>query len=245
MPAKPVSAPAPVGEDRIEPLIGLRRQIAVTMQSAWQNIPHIFSLREIDATALVAARRSVAADLEPRGIGVTYMPLFVKACVLALKSHPRFNASLDMAAERIIYRHRYNIGIATATPDGLIVTVVHDADRKSIAEIAVEIDELARLARERKASMAQLSNGTFTISNYGSQDGWMGTPIIRPPEVAIAGFGRIYDKVVPVDGQPAVRKVLPLTIATDHRINDGEHVGDFLATLTNFLGDPVRMLGHL
>ena len=237
--------PEPEGADREEPLIGLRRQIAQTMQASWQNIPHIYTLREIDASALVEARRAIGDDLREQGIVVTYMPFLVKACVLALRENPRFNASLDMAGMKIIYRHRFNIGIATATPDGLIVTVVHDADRKSLAEIAVEIDELARLGRERKASLEQLSHGTFTISNYGSQGAWMGTPIIRPPEVAIAGFGRIEDKVIPVDGEPAVRKVLPMCVATDHRLNDGEHLGQFMHGLVRYLAAPVRMLSHL
>ena len=242
-PARPV--PIVEGADREEPLLGLRRQIAQTMQASWQNIPHIYTLREIDASALVDARRTIREDLQGRGVAVTYMPFLVKACVLALQENPRFNASLDMTDMKIIYRHRLNIGIATATPDGLIVTVVHDANRKSLAEIAVEIEELARLGRERKASLEQLSNGTFTISNYGSQGAWMGTPIIRPPEVAIAGFGRIEDKVIPVAGEPAVRKVLPMCVATDHRLNDGEHLGDFMTNLLRYLAAPVRMLSHL
>ena len=241
-PAPAVSAPA--GEDRVEPLRGLRRQIAMSMEQAWRTVPHIFSMDDIDATELVRARASLNDELGLRGIKLSYMPFFIKACVAALMAHPRFNASLDMERGEIIYRHRYNIGVATATPDGLIVTVVHDADRKGLAEIGEEIASLAALARERRVSLEQLSHGTFTISNYGSYGGLMGTPIIRPPEVAIAGFGRLHEAVVPVDGQPAVRMRLPFCVSTDHRINDGEHMGAFIEVMTRTLQDPVRLLGH-
>ena len=243
MPPSP-AVPAPVGEDRVEPLRGLRRQIAMSMEQAWRAVPHIFSMDDMDATELVRARASLNDELGLRGIKLSYMPFFIKACVTALKAHPRFNASLDMEREEIIYRHRYNIGVATATPDGLIVTVVHDADRKGLAEIGEEIASLGALARERRVSMEQLSHGTFTISNYGSYGGLMGTPIIRPPEVAIAGFGRLHEAVVPVDGQPAVRMRLPFCVSTDHRINDGEHMGAFIDVMTRTLQDPVRLLGH-
>ena len=243
MPPAP-TIPAPVGEDRVEPLRGLRRQIAMSMEQAWRRVPHIFSMDDIDATELVRARASLNDELGLRGIKLSYMPFFVKACVAALMAHPRFNASLDMEREEIIYRHRYNIGVATATPDGLIVTVVHDADRKGLVEIGEEIASLRALARERRVSLEQLSHGTFTISNYGSYGGLMGTPIIRPPEVAIAGFGRLHEAVVPVDGQPAVRMRLPFCVSTDHRINDGEHMGAFIDVMTRTLQDPVRLLGH-
>ena len=243
MPPAP-TVPAPAGEDRVEPLRGLRRQIAMSMEQAWRRVPHIFSMDDIDATELVRARASLNDELGLRGIKLSYMPFFVKACVAALMAHPRFNASLDMEREEIIYRHRYNIGVATATPDGLIVTVVRDADRKGLVEIGEEIASLRALARERRVSLEQLSQGTFTISNYGSYGGLMGTPIIRPPEVAIAGFGRLHEAVVPVDGQPAVRMRLPFCVSTDHRINDGEHMGAFIDVMTRTLQDPVRLLGH-
>ena len=175
MPQAPAVS-APVGEDRVEPLRGLRRRIAMSMEQAWRTVPHIFSMDDIDATELVRARASLNDELDSRGIKLSYMPFFIKACVAALTAHPRFNASLDMERGEIIYRHRYNIGVATATPDGLIVTVVHDADRKGLAEIGEEIASLAGLARERRVSVEQLSHGTFTISNYGSYGGLMGTP---------------------------------------------------------------------
>ena len=236
---------APRGEDEVVPLRGLRRRIAQSMTESWRNIPHITSMREIDADHLVAARASLRAEFEDDGVNLTYLPLFIKAVVAALKRHPSFNATLDVDASQIIYRHRYNIGIATATPDGLIVPVIHDADVKSLLDIAREIESLSEAARGRKIAVGQLQNGTFTITNFGSYGGWLGTPIIRPPEVGIAGFGRIREAVVPVDGQPAIRWVLPLVVATDHRLNDGEQSGGFMNTLSTFLSQPIRLLGQL
>ena len=237
----PTAAP-PQGEDRIEPLRGLRRRIAQTMSEAWREVPHIFSMREIDARDLVRARESVNAVHAPEGPRIGYLPFFVQACAAALGAHPRFNASLDMESGRIVYRHRCNIGIATATPDGLMVTVVHDANGKSLRELAREIRCLSVLARERKASPGQLAGGTFTISNYGSYGSGVGAPIIRPPEVAIAGFGRIRDGVVPVEGRACVRPVLPLCVSTDHRLNDGEHLDAFMESIARHLREPVHLL---
>ena len=149
-----------------------------------------------------------------------------------------------MAKEEIIYRHRYNIGFATATRDGLVVPVVNDADQLSLLDLAGAINDLAAATRNRRVTVEQLSGGTFTISNFGAYGHGVGMPIIRPPEVAIAGFGRIEDKVVPVKGQPAVRATLPLIVTTDHRLNDGDHLGAFIETLATYLRAPIRLLGR-
>ena len=242
-PGKRAPARAPQSEDRVEPLRGLRRRIATTIEAAWREIPHIYSVLDIDATDLVRARVSLAAEYADEDIKLTFMPFFVKACVAALKTHPSFNASIDMEREEIIYRHRYNVGFATATRDGLVVPVIHEADQLSLLELSGRIAELAALTRERRASVAQLSNGTFTISNFGAYGHGVGMPIIRPPEVAIAGFGRIRDTVVPVDGRPVVRPTLALIVTTDHRLNDGEHLGAFIDTLATYLREPIRLLG--
>ena len=244
-PFAPSSAAAPEGADRVEPLRGLRRRIAQTMTAAWREIPHILTFHEVDAANLVAARRALIAEFAPEGVKPSYLPIVMKACAAALRAHPRFNASLNLEAGEVVYRRRVNIGFATATPDGLIVPVVHDADRKPILELAREIAELAAAARARKVTPEQLRGGTFTISNYGSYGGHFGTPIIRPPEAAILGVGAIREAVVAVDGAPAVRPNLPLVVSTDHRLNDGEHLGAFAAAIGAYLADPVRLLGRI
>lgn len=244
-PSAPPPAAAPEGADRVEPLRGLRRQIARTMTAAWREIPHILTFHEVDAANLVAARRALIAEFEPEGVKPSYLPIVMKACAAALRAHPRFNASLNLEAGEIVYRHRVNIGFATATPDGLIVPVVHDADRKPILDLAREIAELAAAARARKVRPEQLRGGTFTVSNYGSYGGHFGTPIIRPPEAAILGVGAIREAVVAAGGAPAVRPNLPLVVSTDHRLNDGEHLGAFAAAIGAYLADPVRLLGRI
>lgn len=244
-PFAPPPAAAPEGADRVEPLRGLRRRIAQTMTAAWREIPHILTFHEVDAANLVAARRALIAEFAPEGVKPSYLPIVMKACAAALRAHPRFNASLNLEAGEVVYRRRVNIGFAAATPDGLIVPVVHDADRKPILDLAREIAELAAAARARKVTPEQLRGGTFTISNYGSYGGHFGTPIIRPPEAAILGVGAIREAVVAVDGAPTVRPSLPLVVSTDHRLNDGEHLGAFAAAIGAYLADPVRLLGRI
>lgn len=240
-PASQSSSPGPLTEDRIESLRGTRRQIARTMEAAWA-VPHITDFREIDAQQLVQAHARLRARMTTTKL--TFLPLFVKAAASALRRHPRFNARIDLEAEKVTYRAAINIGIATATDQGLVVPVVTDADRRSIPDVAEEIGRLADAARAGRLEPADTGGGTFTISNFGSYGTWLGTPIIRPPEVAIVGFGRITDRVVAVDGRAVVRPVLPLAAATDHRLNDGADLGAFAATLTELLADPVLLLAE-
>lgn len=230
--------------DEVRPLRGLRRRIAQAMNDSL-TVPHIWDWYTADASKLVAARASLKDEFAKEGVKLTYLPFFIKAVVAALKKFPSFNATLDMAKEEIVHRSRYNIGLAMATDDGLIVPVIHDADMKSLFDLAVEIAELAQLTRTRKISPDRLADGTFNITNFGSYGARMGTPIIKPPQVAISGFGAIHDDVIAVDGQPAVRPVLPIITSTDHRVNDGEHLGTFVLTLAGFLSDPIRLLGRL
>ncbi|SEK19916.1 pyruvate dehydrogenase E2 component (dihydrolipoamide acetyltransferase) [Blastococcus sp. DSM 46786] len=228
--------------DETVPLRGLRRSIAKSMTASWREIPHITEFREVDATALVQARATLRPHLERDGVPFTFLPLLVKAVVATLAEHPKFNASIDMDAETITYHGRRNIGLATSTGAGLMVPVVKDADAKSLGELAREIDGLAAAARDRSVTPAEMSEGTFSITNFGSYGGWLATPIIRPSEAAIAGFGRIRDAVVPVDGVPVVRPTLPLSVSADHRLVDGEDLGGFLATLIAYLADPILLL---
>ncbi len=241
--SSPAAAPPrPVGADRVEPLRGTRRQIARAMTESWTTIPHVTEMREVDATELIRAHRSLRDHLAGRDVKLTLLPLFVAASAAALREHPNFNASLDYDNELITYRARCNIGIAMSTDEGLVVPVIHDADLLSIEEIAQRIDALTTAARARALTLDQLSGGTFTISNYGSYGTWMGTPIIRPPEAAIVGFGRARDTVVAHEGQPIVRPTLPLAVSADHRLNDGHHLGAFVSTIERYLTNPVLLL---
>jgi pyruvate/2-oxoglutarate dehydrogenase complex dihydrolipoamide acyltransferase (E2) component len=162
----------------------------------------------------------------------------MKAVINALLLHPTFNARFNSEANEVAQFDAVHLGIATATNDGLIVPVLHNAQGRDVGELGAQLDELAALAKSRKASPEQLTGGTFSLTNFGSFGTWLGTPVIRPPEVGIAGFGRIADKVIVVDGQPAVRKVLPIVVAADHRINDGAHLGAFAAEIAHQLLNP-------
>lgn len=229
------SAPTPViaigaTGTRVIPLQGLRRQIASAMSQAL-SIPHILEFKEIDATELLNFRAAVNES----GKQLSVTPFLMKACINALQKHPSFNARFDATANEIHEFDNVHLGIATATDDGLIVPVVKNAESLSIVELSEQLNNLAELARTRKASSEQLTGGTFSLTNFGSFGTWLGTPVIRPPEVGIAGFGRVSEKVIVVDGQPAVRKILPIVVAADHRINDGAHLGAFVSEIAEQL----------
>jgi len=223
------------------PLRGLRRQIAASMSQAL-TIPHILEFKEIDATALLALRSDLTKDFQAQGQKLSVTPFLMRACVLALAKHKTFNARFDSEAAEIAQFENVNLGFATATDDGLIVPVIQNAQNLSVKELAQETDNLAALAKSRKASLEQLSGGTFTLTNFGSFGTWLGTPIIHAPEVAIAGFGRITEKVLAVDGIPTVRMVLPIVVAADHRVNDGAHLGAFVSEIADLLLRPLSLL---
>lgn len=232
--AKPVAGVSfgPTGA-RVIPLQGLRRQIASSMSQAL-SIPHILEFKEIDATSLLDFR----AVINETGHKLSVTPFLMKACINALIKHPTFNARFDSTANEIHEFDSVHLGMATATDDGLIVPVIKNAQSLSIVELSDQLNELAELARTRKASTDQLTGGTFSLTNFGSFGTWLGTPVIRPPEVGIAGFGRVSEKVIVVDGQPAVRKILPIVVAADHRINDGAHLGAFVNDIAEQLLHP-------
>jgi pyruvate/2-oxoglutarate dehydrogenase complex dihydrolipoamide acyltransferase (E2) component len=176
---------------------------------------------------------------------MTPTPLIVKAAARALADHPYVNASINLEREEITLHSDIHVGIATAAEEGLMVPVVHGADRKSIAEIALEVADLAAAARERRLRADQLSGGTFTVNNYGGLGIWLGTPIIRPPEVANLGVGAIRDRVVPVDGEPAVRPILALAVSGDHRVLDGHSLAAFVTQVVGLLEEPLLLLEGL
>lgn len=246
-PSRP-SATAPIerrppgdGEVR-QPLRGLRRRIAQTMTQAWSTIPHITGFDEVEVSALVATRERLKPIAAARGARLTFFPFVVKAVTIALREHPIVNASLDEAAQEIIHHTAANIGIATATPDGLIVPVLHDAAGMTLVEIQQHIDALTQAARERRSTPQELRGGTFTITNFGALGGWQAAPIIRPGEAAILGVGRIQDRPWAVAGQVEVRPVLALSLAADHRLIDGDVSTAFLTRVGSLLTAPDMML---
>jgi pyruvate/2-oxoglutarate dehydrogenase complex dihydrolipoamide acyltransferase (E2) component len=245
--AAPTPTPTP-GE--VVPLRGVRRAIARTLTRAWLEVPRIIDYREVDATALLRARASLrqrALDRGDEALGraLTPTPLIVRAAVLAARDHPYVNASIDLEREEITLHRHYHVGIATAGPDGLTVPVVHDADHRSLAEIALEIVELSRAARERRLRPEQLAGPTITVNNFGSLGTWLGTPIVRPPEVVNLGVGAIRDRVVAVDGAPVVRPTLVLAVAGDHRVLDGDTLAAFVTQVAALLEDPVLLFEDL
>jgi pyruvate dehydrogenase E2 component (dihydrolipoamide acetyltransferase) len=249
-PAPPAAAAPAPSPGEVIPLRGVRRTIAHTLTRAWQEVPRIVDYREVDATALVGARTSLRQRALDRGDealakALTPTPLVVRAAVIAAQQHPYVNASIDLEREEITLHRHYNVGIATAGPDGLTVPVVHDADRRSLAEIALEIAELANAARERRLRPDQLAGATLTVNNFGSLGTWMGTPIVRPPEVVNIGVGAIREQVVAVEGAPVVRPTLVLSTAGDHRVLDGDTLAAFVNDVAHLLENPVLLFEDL
>jgi pyruvate dehydrogenase E2 component (dihydrolipoamide acetyltransferase) len=246
IPSRRLAEPFESGEDDEHvPLRGLRRQIAKKMVESWRSVPHIIDYREVDASRLIEVRQTLREAWPEHAAVLTYVPIFVKVTATALRQHPLMNASFDEDAGEYVLHRRIHIGIATATSDGLLVPVVHDADRKSILELAVEFGQLVELTRTRKASLDQLTGGTYTVNNLGAIGASMGTPLIHTPEVGIAGFGRISDRVVARDHVPVVRPVLMLSSVGDHRLHDGDTLGAFTSTLVRLLENPYELLAEL
>jgi pyruvate dehydrogenase E2 component (dihydrolipoamide acetyltransferase) len=230
--------------EQVVPLRGVRRTIARTMTEAWRTIPHIIDYREADATGLLRWREQLRGEAEDEKLrrALTITPLLVEIAVAALRRHPYVNASVDMEREQITLHGEYNIGVATAAPDGLIVPVLRDADAKSVQELAVEVAELTSAARERRLRPGQLAGGTFTVNNYGSLGVWLGTPIIKPGEVANLGVGRIQERPVARDGEVVVRPIVALAVSGDHRVLDGHPLGAFVSDVVASIEDPQLVL---
>ncbi len=251
--AEPASAVTPAesveidesGEVVRRPLRGLRKTIAENMVRSKQTIPHVTSGYEADARDLVALKERLDEKLDAR---ITYTALVMKAVVPALEEFPLLNASIDDEADEIVEKHYYNLGVATHTDDGLMVPVVENVDEKSLEELGAELADLVERTRERSVEVSELRGGTFTLTNTGSHGGHgtFGTPIIRHPESAIMGVGRIENKPVAVsDTEMEVRKVIPLTLSYDHRLIDGVTAGEFMEYVIEAIEDSDVLLSRL
>jgi pyruvate dehydrogenase E2 component (dihydrolipoamide acetyltransferase) len=224
------------------PLRGVRRSIAKAMVRSKYTAPHVTAMDEADVTMLWKIREKEKKAAEKKGIKLTILPFIVKAVIAGLSEHPYLNASLDDENEEIILKKYFNIGVATDTPEGLMVPVVKNAGDKSILQIADELTKLVEKARNRTIDLADLKGGTFTISNYGPLGGIYATPIINYPEVAILGVGKIKDTPVVRNGKLVVRKILSLSLSFDHRVVDGGEGARFLNTVIARLEDPDLIL---
>jgi len=193
---------------------------------------------EADITGLWELRESEKKVLQAKGIHLTFLPFFIKAIQHSLAEHPMLNASVDEEKEEIIVKRYYNIGVAVDTPEGLMVPVIRDADKKSILELAADLQELSRKARERKITLDEMKGSTFTITNYGHFGGTFATPVINYPDVAILGTGKISEKPWVHDGQIVIRKILPLSLTFDHRVTDGVDASLFLTKFIGYVEDP-------
>lgn len=241
-PQQPVKANLPTeGVTRV-PITKLRKAIVNSMVTSKAMIPHTILMEEINVTSLAEFRKAQKDFAASQGAKLTFMPFIVKAVCLTLKEYPIFNASYDHEAEEIVYHNNMNIGIAVDTPDGLIVPNIKNADKLSLLELAKEIEKLGKQANERSLQMNQIQGGTFTVTNYGAFDTSFGTPIIKYPEVAILGVGKITKKPVVVNGELAVGDVLPLSLAVDHRIIDGADAGRFIMKFKEYITNPMLLL---
>jgi pyruvate dehydrogenase E2 component (dihydrolipoamide acetyltransferase) len=231
---------AKFGPIELQPLARIKKLSGANLARNWVMIPHVTNNDEADVTELEAFRVQLNKENEKAGVRVTMLAFLVKACVAALAKHPEFNSSLD--GDNLVLKRYYHIGFAADTPNGLVVPVIKDADRKGVLEIARETGELAKQAREGKLKPADMQGGTFSISSLGGIGGTSFSPIINAPEVAILGVSRSAMKPV-WDGKAfAPRLVLPLSLSYDHRVIDGAAAARFNAYLAQLLADFRRVM---
>lgn len=220
------------------PLRGLRRTIARNVLASQRVTAFVTAMEEVDMTELWEMRNREQHEVESRGTHLTFLPFFIKAAQHALREHPLLNAAIDDAGETIILKKHYHFGIAVETPEGLMVPVIRDVDKKSIIDLAGEIQKLGRKSRERTLAVEELRGSSFTITNYGHYGGTFATPIINWPDVAILGCGRIAERPWVYRGEIVIRRILHLSLTFDHRVTDGADAALFLGKVQRYLEDP-------
>lgn len=225
-----------------EALRGVRKKIAENLQMAKRVIPHFTLAEEANVTALVEVRAQAKAAAEKYGVKVTFLPFVMKALIATIREFPQFNASIDDEAQEIVTKNFFNLGFAADTPSGLLVPNVKDADRKTILQIAQEIQVLAGKARNGKLSMEEMKHATITITNIGSVGGVFATPIINHPEVAILGMYKIVDRPVWDGGTWKPVKMMNFTITCDHRLIDGAVAANFMKAFVARIENPSQLM---
>ena len=230
------------GEIEVEKLSKIAKVTRDNMSRCWLNIPHVTQFDKADITELEAFRKEMKDEAAKSGVKLTPLPFMLKAIAIALKAHPKFNASLHADGEHIVYKKYVNIGMAVDTPNGLMVPVIKDADKKSIYELSQKANELAGKAKDRKLKPAEMQGACFTISSLGGIGGTGFTPIVNAPEVAILGVSKadIEPRWNGKEFEP--RKMLPLCLSYDHRAINGGDAGKFLTYLSSLLSDIRRLV---
>ena len=244
-PKAPITSFEPGSVERV-PISHLRKIIAGAMRSSTQISAHVTHVDEADVTPLLEVYRSIKAGIEAsEDMKFSLLPFFIKALVQVLKDFPIFNASVDEEAGEILIKHFYNIGIAVDTPEGLIVPVIRDADRKNMVELAAEISDLAQRARSRSLNLDEIRGGSCTITNIGPLGGVFATPIINQPELAIIGLHTIKKRPVVIDDEIVIRQMMYLSISFDHRWIDGAEAARFMSAFVRLVSSPSLLLARL
>lgn len=238
---------AKFGPVESKPLSRIKKLSGANLHRNWISIPHVTQFDEADITELEAFRKESGAASEKQGFKLTLLAFLIKACVTALRQYPEFNASLERGGENLVLKKYFHIGVAVDTPDGLVVPVIRDADRKGVYDLARELAEVSKLARDRKLKPGDMQGGTFSISSLGGIGGTAFTPIINAPEVAILGVSRSAMRPVWVGGKGKAgqfmpRLMLPLSLSYDHRVIDGAAAARFTSYLASVLSDIRRTL---
>lgn len=243
---KNIPTPTPLARTQSEervPMRGIRKKIAENMQMSKHIIPHFTLMDEAIVTELVKTRESLKDTAEKYGTKITYLPFVMKAMIATCREFPMFNASIDDAANEIVYKHHFNVGFAADTPNGLVVPVIKNADQKSVLQLSQEILDLSKRARDGKLKPDEMKGATITITNIGSVGGTYATPIINHPEVAILGMYKISDKItLAADGKFNVDKAMNFTITADHRLIDGAVAANFLKAFLARIQSPGRLI---
>ena len=231
-------------EERV-PLRGVRKITAERMTKSFHTVAQVTLVDEVDMTELVLLREAFKGSAEKRGVKLTFLPFVIKAVIPALKEFPYVNSTLDEASGEIVLKKRYNLGIATDTPGGLLVPVLRDADKKDIFELSAEIERLAGMARTAELERDEVQGSTFTITNLGSIGGLFATPIVNYPEVAILGTHRITKRPVVRDGKIEVRDMMYISLSFDHRVMDGAYGARFMNRIIDIIQDPKKILSEI
>jgi pyruvate dehydrogenase E2 component (dihydrolipoamide acetyltransferase) len=233
---------AKFGAIEVRPLGRVQKISGPRLQASWVNVPHVTQHDEADITDLEAARQRLKPAAEAKGAKLTPLAFLVRACALALAEFPTFKSSLDADGQNLVFKHYTHIGFAADTPNGLVVPVLRDADRKDIYAIARELGELAARARDGKLKAEEMQGGCFTISSLGGIGGTAFTPIVNAPEVAILGVSRSRMQPVYRDGAFVPRLMLPLSLSYDHRVIDGAAAARFTTWLARVLAEVEPLL---